>query len=133
MSFNLLPDKGTKSSLSNFKIKRFENPKRKDNRLDATQRGYKHNPILYLFKSVLRRDRICKICNYRLACVVDHILSKGIGGTDTLENLQGLCKRCHDIKTTLCDGGMGRPRVAYDDTMRLEIAHRSLHNSRPVQ
>lgn len=55
-------------------------------------------------KIVLARDKgLCQEClrrsQYRLAAVVDHKIPKFEGGTDEEENLQALCKACHDAKT----------------------------------
>jgi 5-methylcytosine-specific restriction protein A len=36
---------------------------------------------------------------YVPATDVDHIINKANGGTDKLENLQSLCKKCHRTKT----------------------------------
>lgn len=53
---------------------------------------------------VLRRDRY--LCQEHLrkgedipANEVDHKIPLSRGGTDSLENLESLCKRCHDRKT----------------------------------
>lgn len=35
---------------------------------------------------------------YNLATVVDHIIRKNKGGTDDMDNLQGLCEECHNRK-----------------------------------
>lgn len=37
--------------------------------------------------------------------VTDHIVPKTQGGTDDASNLQTLCERCHNVKTTTIDGG----------------------------
>ena len=44
----------------------------------------------------------------RPATEVDHIVPRRLGGTDEVENLQGLCKRHHSQKTAREDGGFGR-------------------------
>jgi 5-methylcytosine-specific restriction endonuclease McrA len=51
-------------------------------------------------EAVLRRDPICKVCNVRLSEQVDHIvpLSQGGAGWDS-GNLQGICGRCHALKS----------------------------------
>jgi 5-methylcytosine-specific restriction endonuclease McrA len=45
------------------------------------------------------------------AIVPDHVIPLSAGGTDDESNLQALCKPCHDRKTVLCDGGLGRRSV----------------------
>ena len=55
-------------------------------------------------KRILRRDKgLCQVClqtgRYRPAKAVDHIKSKAEGGDDADENLQAICKTCHDVKT----------------------------------
>ena len=59
---------------------------------------------------VLARDPICKKCNRYPSTVADHIKPhKGLWELFVaLENLMGLCKPCHDIKTATEDGGFGR-------------------------
>jgi 5-methylcytosine-specific restriction protein A len=58
-----------------------------------------------LRKRILERDSyLCQVCR-RLGQVtpasqVDHIQAKAHGGTDDLENLQGICLSCHKNKTT---------------------------------
>jgi 5-methylcytosine-specific restriction protein A len=37
--------------------------------------------------------------------VTDHIVPKTQGGTDDASNLQTLCERCHNVKTTTIDAG----------------------------
>ena len=52
---------------------------------------------------VLRRDPFCVICRAhgvtRAATDVDHIKALEFGGTDAMDNLQGLCRECHKAKT----------------------------------
>ena len=43
-----------------------------------------------------------------VATVVDHRLSKSKGGADDESNFGSLCRRCHNRKTVLVDGGFGR-------------------------
>lgn len=50
-------------------------------------------------KHVLSRDLVCRRCRRRASAEVDHIVPLAQGGEDTLENLQGLCKACHQGKT----------------------------------
>lgn len=69
----------------------------------ASERGY-GSDWAKLRKRILRRDKgLCQIClaggKYRPAKSVDHIKPKFEGGDDHDENLQSLCKPCHDAKT----------------------------------
>jgi len=85
-----------------------------DQRGSSTQRGYGYR-WHKLRKMVLARDPVCvdpfgihlEAGEVALAEVVDHITPKNAGGSDSLENLQGLCKQCHDRKTATVDGGYG--------------------------
>jgi 5-methylcytosine-specific restriction protein A len=45
-----------------------------------------------------------------IATEVDHIIPRSAGGTDAIDNLQGLCITCHSRKTATKDGGFGRRR-----------------------
>jgi 5-methylcytosine-specific restriction enzyme A len=51
-------------------------------------------------EKVLNRDPICRVCDNALSEQVDHIkpLSQG-GARFELVNLQGICVRCHAIKS----------------------------------
>lgn len=68
-------------------------------------------------RGVLERQGLCVIClregRYTPATVVDHIAPHR--GDQRLfydmNNLQGLCKACHDRKTAAEDGGFGRRRI----------------------
>lgn len=68
--------------------------------------------------SVLRYKPLCVVCKTKglvsRAEEVDHIIPLHKGGTDSYENLQGLCKDCHDEKTRLDCGYNPRPRVGLD-------------------
>lgn len=53
---------------------------------------------------ILRRDcGLCQVCKragrVTIATEVDHILPKAQGGTDDDENLQAICRACHQTKT----------------------------------
>jgi 5-methylcytosine-specific restriction endonuclease McrA len=49
---------------------------------------------------VLDRDPVCKACDDRAASEADHIVPIAKGGDVwSLDNLQGLCARCHAVKT----------------------------------
>lgn len=57
-----------------------------------------------LREAVLRRDfGLCQVClaqgRAKPANIVDHIIPKAEGGSDSLENLRAICKPCHDLKT----------------------------------
>lgn len=60
----------------------------------------------------LKEYPICALCQDELASVVDHIIPHK--GDQELfwdvKNWQPLCKRCHDRKTVMEDGGWGRLR-----------------------
>lgn len=62
-----------------------------------------------LRRVVLARDPICKICNRYPSTIADHIKPhRGVRSMFCdLDNLQGLCKPCHDTKTAREDGGFG--------------------------
>lgn len=70
---------------------------------NTTERGYGHAWRIVRAR-ILRRDKgLCQAClaqgRYRPASDVDHITSKGLGGTDDDANLQALCRDCHKAKT----------------------------------
>lgn len=53
---------------------------------------------------ILERDKgLCQPCmrdgRVMPAVAVDHIVPKAEGGTDEPENLEAICKRCHQLKT----------------------------------
>ena len=45
---------------------------------------------------ILRRDPTCRACNYNASVDVDHITP---GDNHNPDNLQGLCRHCHKLKT----------------------------------
>ena len=50
-------------------------------------------------KAVLARDSYtCRSCRRKDNLIVDHIVQLSQGGTNNLENLQTLCKYCHEKK-----------------------------------
>lgn len=57
----------------------------------------------------LARDPICRICNRNASTVADHIKPhKGVWELFCdLANLQGICEKCHALKTAKEDGGFG--------------------------
>ena len=51
-------------------------------------------------RAVLHRDPICKVCDEELSTQVDHIVPLSQRGDPyALEGLQGICDRCHWIKS----------------------------------
>lgn len=72
------------------------------NQVSRHQRGYGWT-WEKLREMVLAGEPLCRQCaaagRVALAVAVDHIVPKAWGGTDDLENLQPLCKQCHDEKT----------------------------------
>ncbi|MCO8580353.1 HNH endonuclease [Burkholderia multivorans] len=67
-------------------------------------------------KRIRRRDGYCcRACGIALrAGVVDHIKPLAQGGSNADENLQLLCKECHDDKTNADQGYRVRRRVGVD-------------------
>jgi 5-methylcytosine-specific restriction protein A len=64
---------------------------------------------------VLARDPVCKSCGRAASVVCDHTIRASLwlaSGHDfyDLDNLQGLCKRCHDSKTAKEVGFAGAHR-----------------------
>lgn len=55
-------------------------------------------------RAILRRDPVCVACGVAASTVADHVrshaecLRAGIE-PDTLDNGQGMCATCHDLKT----------------------------------
>ena len=48
-----------------------------------------------------------------LATDVDHVLPRRAGGSDSYDNLQSLCHRCHSRKTALQSSGWGNaPKIS---------------------
>ena len=66
---------------------------------------------------VLDADPLCRMCDaaglVTAAQEVDHIVPLHRGGTDDPDNLQGLCKPCHAIKTAE-DMGWAREATGLD-------------------
>ena len=52
-------------------------------------------------KAKRQLDYRCQHCGAEEHLELDHIVNVSRGGQDTLENLQWLCKRCHNVKTQL--------------------------------
>lgn len=69
---------------------------------------------------ILRIDNhLCQVCLAKgrptPATEVDHILAKHKGGTDEADNLQAICRSCHQAKTQAeaaeANGQVYRPKV----------------------
>lgn len=72
-----------------------------------------------LRSAVMRRDRwLCQPCLSKgrptPASAVDHITPKASGGTDDQENLQAICKACHDAKTAKDNGRRPKRTIGAD-------------------
>jgi len=69
----------------------------------------------------MKRKGTCTICYQKIdagkAWDIDHIIPLALGGTNEPENLQILCKPCHQSKTSQAD----IPRIA--KTKRLKARH----------
>lgn len=69
----------------------------------AYSRGYGGRTWATLRRMAIVRDcSTCQKCGRVVEgqdCHIDHIVAKRHGGTDSLENLQVLCRRCHQSKT----------------------------------
>lgn len=71
--------------------------------LTTTERGYGAQ-WRHMRDAVMHRDNyLCQVCLadgiYTTASEVDHIKPKSDGGTDEIDNLQAICKSCHQEKT----------------------------------
>src|SRR5262249_49572012 len=88
-----------------------------DNRRTADTYRRENDPFRYLYKTarwarvriaVLHRWPLCCWCKHKASTVADHIvkardyIARHGGNVEyffDLNNLQGMCKRCHDMKT----------------------------------
>lgn len=72
-----------------------------DRSKEAQERSKHYNTKRWqkIRKRVLRRDPMCQMCEEEPSEEVDHITPLSEGGTDSMENLQGLCTSCHSKKT----------------------------------
>ena len=50
---------------------------------------------------ILANHPVCRICWARASTIADHIRNLAAGGSDTEDNMQGVCGRCHTAKTAL--------------------------------
>lgn len=53
-----------------------------------------------IFKVVARDGAVCKHCGESDSkkLTIDHVVPKHKGGLNTIENMQILCRKCHDKK-----------------------------------
>lgn len=66
----------------------------------ATQRRPYQDPAYRRLRArILRRDPICCICHHEDSTEVDHVVPISRGGTDHPDNLQGVCRGCHAVKS----------------------------------
>lgn len=77
----------------------------RDIRPNAAQRGY-GSAWEHIRLEVLRQEPYCRKCGAP-SMTVDHIVPLRQGGTNARYNLQALCKRCHDSKTSRAGGRWG--------------------------
>lgn len=54
-------------------------------------------------RAVMGRDRVCQHCGTTEDLTLDHIIPYSLGGPDTEENLQVLCRMCNIRKGTKTD------------------------------
>ena len=70
---------------------------------DGERAFYRTTRWRVLRAHVLDRETMCRECERYGAHVpaidVDHIVPRRSGGTDSIDNLQPLCRRCHAAKT----------------------------------
>lgn len=71
---------------------------------------------------VLRREPICRECERAASTTVDHIIAHNGDAAlfFTLSNLRGMCKKCHDRKTVVVDGGFGNASLSYGEKKNVE-------------
>ena len=66
----------------------------------------------------LRANPLCVVCLSKgltvAACELDHVLALTNGGTNDLDNMQGLCTACHADKTRQDLGHKPRPAIGLD-------------------
>ena len=86
-------------------------------RFDPTPRTRGHR-WMEMRSLLLARQPLCVSClgvgRVTAAQEVDHIVPLSQGGTDAPENLQPLCKPCHEEKTRIDMGYKPRRRVGLD-------------------
>jgi len=57
--------------------------------------------------AVLRRDPVCSECHAAPSTTAAHVVARSAGGSDSMDNLRGLCTSCHSRETAARDGGFG--------------------------
>lgn len=81
-------------------------------------RGYGQQWVRLRARILERDNHLCRPClaagRVTAANQVDHIKPKAQGGNDADDNLQAICKPCHDDKTTRDGGGTVRPPIGAD-------------------
>ena len=98
----------TLTSISNRRsaAKRYE---RDPEHIRLKNRAYKAGCNVGVLKQVLKRDKVCQLCDTDQDLQLDHIFPVSQGGKVSLENLQLLCGTCNNFKSNnlfLPDGGM---------------------------
>lgn len=58
--------------------------------------------------AVLDRDPICKLCGFLESTTADHKVDRADGGSDDMDNLQGVCTGCHSSKTARSTAGFAK-------------------------
>jgi 5-methylcytosine-specific restriction enzyme A len=70
---------------------------------NARKRAIRGHALQKARARLFREKPLCVECEkegkVKLAVIRDHTLALAFGGTDTDDNIQGLCKRHHDAKT----------------------------------
>ncbi len=70
----------------------------------VTQLRVRGRAWMTIRQAILTTEPLCRVCVSQARVViaeeVDHILALDSGGTDDPENLQSLCRACHQAKTT---------------------------------
>jgi len=91
--------------VAQFPVKKYNRP-----REDAIGKVYQTTQWRRVRIVVLTRDPLCMLCNVAPATEVDHKTAMRLGGKPfDLENLQGLCERCHNLKSMRERHGGGHP------------------------
>lgn len=72
----------------------------------SAQRGYGGPQWQAARRAVLRRDRVCVVCNVARSTVADHyptsrreLVEQGAQDPDALYRLRGVCRSCHSKET----------------------------------
>jgi hypothetical protein len=62
----------------------------------AKHRSYREELFLATVGVRRRSNGLCEVCGHERLGVIHHRLRRSQGGGNELENLLGLCSRCHD-------------------------------------